>query len=580
MGGFVEWTDEDTASMLRGLRSVLGGELQQITVTRVYVDCVVPSGSERRRLQQLLAPLPPPWVNGSTLQYLLNVTNTTNATNVANATNTTSPPPPLPPPPPSPPSQPPPPTLASPPTSSPPPASSSTPSLRPSSPPPAAAAAPLSVTLRVQITTATEAGAVTMQHLFETAHQDGAGSDLLQAAFLEAGLNTTIFVVVGNVAVGNATAPAAAPTSVAPAVALDKPTWLLLLALIGLLPLWCCCFMCARHSSQQTVHFAVRLELALHDEGGCNEALAPFWLPLMFAATEQPGKPMPLAHAASKPVTATLSGALHATLTAMTQCRNECWSIQVQTLSATAESVDDGLRPLSELLVLHADVSVRFAKRMHPCWVDDDDHRRAADTYQAAVLIRQTRERPSPLSKELSAELQATGWSGLDVYAAYIGPVELPTTETTPPLAFNCVFDMPVEITGITGITGSLAAGNATRQTRAASLQSVPEAQSTAHKWRSAARTSSRASQSRISRASQSRLPSTPLFTSTFDSHAFSEAEDVLAATIATAVQALVGAAPEVDVEHGGASDDDDNLRDARALQILRTAHEGVEDEK
>jgi hypothetical protein len=312
-----------------------------------------------------------------------------------------------------------------------------------------------------------------------------------------------------------------------------------------------------RRSSQHTVRFVVRLELALYDADGCKEALAPFWLPLMFAAAEQPGEPTPLAHNASKHVQATLSGALHATIAAATQCRDECWSIHVQALTATAGPAGDGLGPLSNLLVLHADVVVRFSKRLHRCWADDD-LRRAADTYGAAVSRRQTRARPSPLSEELATELQATGWPGLDVCAAYVGPVDLPSLPTA-----------------------SAAAENASPQTRGTSmlscLQSEPVAQPVAPVWQPTAHNKSR-SAARTSRASQSRLPSTPLYTSTLDNHAFSPAEDELAATIATAVQALVGGAvPDADIEHGGAlSADDDNLRDARALRILRTALQGV----
>jgi hypothetical protein len=318
--------------------------------------------------------------------------------------------------------------------------------------------------------------------------------------------------------------------------------------------------LCVRHRSQHTVRFVVRLELALHDEDGRKAALAPFFMPLMFGAAVQPGKPTPLTHTASKPVKATLRGALHATIAAATQCRTECWSIHVHALTATAGPVGDGLGPLAKLLVLHADVAVRFSKRLHRCWADDDDLRRAADTYGAAVSQRQTRARPSPLSEELAAELQATGWPGLDVCAAYVSPVDLSALPTA-----------------------SAAAGDAAVQTRGASvlscLQSAPVAQPvapawqpTAHKSRSAARTS---------RASQSRLPSTPMYTSTSENHTFSSAEDELAATIATAVQALVvGAVPYADVEHGGApSADDNNLSDARALRILRTALQGVEEQ-
>jgi hypothetical protein len=474
--------------------------------------------------------------------------------------------------------------------------------LPPSNPAPVAPSGPPSIaapedfessfTLVVNFTTESESSALAVLELFTALRSEDGNTTVasrVTQALQQAGINLTMESVMtiqeelSSSPPQPSSPPPAAPPPAPVARLSFKPSWPLWLVLIGLLPVWCCCYLCARRRTQRIVQFVVRLELAWHEEDGCGDALAPFWLPLMFAATEQPGEPTPLAHAASKSVKATLRSALHATIATATQCRAECWDIQVQALHGTAESMDDGLGPLAELLVLHAVVCVRFGKRLS--W-DTEDFRRVADTYRAEVTCRQTRARPSPLSEQLAAELQATGWSGLDVYAAFVGPVELPPLPNKtvtlrpallqrgapPPPAFDSVFDMPAEI------TGGAAAGDAARQTRGASLLSclqqavplAPDSQPTARNL-----------QRRASRASQPRLPHTPLFASPDDRHAFSSAENALAATIASAVQALVGgAAPYADMERGSLLSSDDSLSDARALRILRAARRGVDDEE
>ena len=272
-----------------------------------------------------------------------------------------------------------------------------------------------------------ESSASTVSGLFVAMGSNDTVAQAFASALRDAGLqaNLSVAVDVASIVVVNASdAPPAppAPPSV-PVGRLSMPRRFLLV--LCSLPVWCCCFFCARRMGRRVVPVELRLEFALDKAGSAHAATSPALRHLLAA-------PRGSARASDARVLKRVGRVVARALAAAAnddKGADKTAAVKLDDWRLTADRLvcgGDSQAPQS-CLVVHASARVVFGTPLR-LFRDELRVRAAAEAFrEAATLTSQSRRRPSPFSLRLRdalrADLEALALFGAPPVVAYAGPL-------------------------------------------------------------------------------------------------------------------------------------------------------------